>query len=517
MPVRLRLQLQAPTPSRSAPAVRAPWLIVAAAILWLAFAAAFGLPGRTLDWGRDLLVFFGQINALEHGQVPYRDFRTSMGTLPFYLPWIGYRLSGGFAGALEIGGLLATALLLPCIVVALRGRFGLPTALVLLLCLTAMAAVPLEQGFRLASHVGFYNRWSYSALTALFLFAVPPRQRGNPYVEGVAVAVLLLFLFFTKMSYFGVGCAFVVGFGAALGLFRHAAYIGATAFAVVVFVVQCATGLIDGYLAELVHSLNVSGASWYKRDRFLLFDLPRSLGYYGVLAIAGIFAVVGKASLCWRHWTFVLYVALACLAIQGHNAEFQIPFALIAPLALLGERTAKTWRLWQSCLLALFILPYLTWAARSAFDYRSDHVSPAQLPRMAGVYVRDISGERVDSGCYRHCLFFVADELEPGLRLLRENAVADSVLGLDYYSYFPALLDVPPLVGRLAVLMPGRTLDHDTAPAPETMFRHAEHVMVPKASTLDRRLLQSLYGEHLRLSYQLLDSNDHWQLWERKP
>ena len=522
MPVRLRLR--APMPSHPTPAIRAAWLTVAAAVLWLAFAAAFGLPGRTLDWGRDLFVFFGQINALEHGQVPYRDFRTSMGALPFYLPWLGYRLGDSFAGALEIGGLLATALLLPCIVVALRGRFGLPTALALLLCLTAMAAVPFDRTLLLASHVGFYNRWSCSALAALFLFAVPPRQQGNPHVEGAAVAGLLLFLFFVKASYFAVGFVFVVGFGAVLGLFRHAALTGTAAFAVVVSATQGATGLIDDYLAELAHSFNVSGISWYSRDGFLKDRLPRSLNYYGVLAVSCIFAFVGKASLCWRHWIFMLYALLTCLAIQGHDASFHGPFALIAPLALLGERAAKAWRRWHLCLLALFMLPYLSAATRTAFDYGNNDGShakpprlPAELPRMAGVYAMDISGDRVDPVCYRHCLFFVTDELEPGIHLLRENAVANGVLGLDYYNYFPALLDVPPLAGRLAVLMPGRTLDRDTAPTPEAMFRHAEHVMVPKTSTHERRFLLSAYGEHLRLGYRLLDSNDHWQLWERKP
>ena len=445
-----------------------------------------------------------------------------MGILPFYLPWIGYRLSGGFAGALEIGGLLATAPLLPCIVIALRGRFGLPTALALLLCLAAMAAVPIDLHFKLASHVGFYNRWSCAALAALFLFAVPPRQRGNPYVEGAAVAALLLFLFFVKASYFAVGFAFVAGFGAALGLFRHVALIGAAAFAVVVFAAQGTTGLIDDYLAELVHSFRVSGVSWYARDEFLLGRLPRSLAYYVVLALASAFAVVGKANLRWRHWAFVLYAVLACLVIQGHDGSFHGPFPLIAPLALLGER-AKAWRPWHLCLLALFMLAYLKPAAQPAFDYwddyRDDNVSPAQLPHMADVYVVDVSAGRAGPSRFRHGLFFVADELRSGLRLLRENGVAtvaNGVLGLDYYNYFPALLGAPPLVERLAVLMPGRTLGHDTALAPEAVFRYAEHVMVPKASTVDRRFLLHLYGEHLQLNYQLLDSNDDWQLWERK-
>ena len=491
------------------------WLVVAAVVAWLAFAAAFGLPGRTLDWGRDLLVFFGQINALEHGQVPYRDFRTSMGLLPFYLPWFGYRLVGDFGGALEIGGLLATALLLPCIVVALRTRFRLPIALALLLCLAAMAAVPADHVLSLPSQVGFYNRWSCAALAALFLFAVPPKRESSAYLEGAALAGLLLFLFFVKATYFAVGLCFVVGFGAALGLFRRAALIGIGTFATVVLAAHGATGLIDDYFAELAHSFNVSGVAWYADDKYLMVRLPRSATYYVVLASACVFAAVGKANLRWRHWAFVLYALITALAIQGHDASSPGPFALMAPLALFGELAATAWRRWHVGLLALFMLPYLAAAPRTAVDYGHDGLPRSELPRMASAFIEDLSIAGIDRRYFWHCLFFLESELRPGLRLLRQNGVADDVLGLDYYNYFPALLDVPPLPGRLAVLMPDRTLNRDTAPSPATVFRHARYVMVPRESTKDRRLLLALYGEHLRTSYQLLDGNDHWQLWER--
>ena len=469
-----------------------PWLIAAAVVLWLICAAAFGLPGRTLDWGRDLFMFFGQINALEHGQVPYLDFRSSLGALPFYLPWFGYRLAGGFAGALEIGGLLATALLLPCMVVALRVRFGLPTALLLLLCLVAMAAAPVDHGHQTSSHVGFYNRWGYSALTTLFLF-------------------------FVKASYFAIGLAFVAGFGVALGMFRRAALVGSGACAIVVFGTQASTGAIDDYLAELANSLDVSGVSWYLRDSFLWGRLPKALGYYAAVAVACAFAVVGKAKLCWRQWTFVLFALFGCLTIQGHNGTFHGPLPLVAALALLGGRSAGIWRRWHLCLLMIVMLPYPIAATRTAFDYRDDDAaSPTTLPRMAGVYVEDmLCTDSTPRRHLRHYLCFVADEVPPGLRLLRNNGVDDGVLTLDYYNWFPVFLDAPPLLGRLTSLHVGRTIDRDTAPSPDAMFRHAKYVMVPKQPTEDRQLLLTLYRRHLQVNYLPLDSNDHWQLWER--
>ena len=492
------------------------WLIVAAVVLWLICAAAFVLPGRTLDWGHDLFMFFGQINALEHDQVPYRDFRTSLGALPFYLPWFGYRLAGGFAGALEIGGLLATALLLPCMVVALRSRFGLPKALLLLLCLVAMVAAPVDHGPLLPSHVGFYNRWGYSALATLFLFAVPTRRQGNSRIEGAAVAALLLFLFFVKATYFAVGLVFVAGFGLALGMFRRAALIGIGVLTTVVFGVQVSTGVIDEYLAELAQAANVSGVSWYVDDRFLRDRLPSALDYHAVVAIACVFAAIGKAKLCWRQWAFVLFALFGCLAIQGHNSSFHGSLPLVAALALLGEQSTGVWRRWHLCLLMLFMLPYLAAANRIAFDYRNDGTaSPISLPRMADVYASDLPCAGASCRRLRHCLCYAADELRPGLRLLRNNGVGDGVLALDYYNWFPVFLDAPPLLGRLTSLDAGRTMDGDTALSPDAMFRHAEYVMVPTQPTEDRQLLLTLYRRYLQVNYLLLDSNDTWQLWQR--
>ena len=492
------------------------WLlaaIVVAALLWLGLFAAFGLPGHSLDWGRDLFVFFGQINALEHGQVPYRDFRTSVGALPFYLPWAGYRLAGGFGGALEMASLLATALLLPCFVAALYGRFSWPVGLALLLCLAALVATPYQNG---PSHIGFYNRWSASALAALFLFAVPPRRPANPHVEGAALAALLLFLLFVKASYFAVGLAFVVGFGVLLGLFRRAAAIGVGVFALVVVGVQLATGIVDDYFVELAHSLEVSGVAWYAREKYLRDYLPQSVPYYGALAAACLVAVVGKADVGWRRWALLLFASLACLALQGHDASFFGPFPLVATLALLGERSPTAWRYGVFCLLALFMLPHFASTARAVLEYRDDERArflPAELPRMAKVYVEDLSR---DLRPKRHCLYFVADELRAGLALLAAHDVRDGVLALDYYNYYPALLDVPPLLGRLAVLMPGRTLSRDAAPSPEVVFRFASHVLVPETPNVERQVLLALYGEHLRLRYELLGRNDHWQLWQLK-
>ena len=118
-------------------------------------------------------------------------------------------------------------------------------------------------------------------------------------------------------------------------MFRQAALIGAAAFALVVGAVHGVTGVIDDYLAELAHSSNVSALSWYGRPRFLKVHLPRSMSYYGVLAIAAAFAAYAKAYVDWRHWAFVAYAVVGCLALQGHDAGFYGPF-----------RSLRRWHCW---------------------------------------------------------------------------------------------------------------------------------------------------------------------------
>lgn len=485
-------------------------LAVAAAALWLLAFAVFGTTGLSLTSDRaDHWIFLGWINAIEHGQTPSIDWQAPVGALAHYLPWLGHQLAGGYGGAMELGGLLGAAILLPCAVVALR-RLAPPLAMILLLAMAAMIVVPWQPGYGafVLYHGGFYNRWCWVGLALLFLFVLPT-GRERPWIDGIAVAVLLAFLFFVKMTYFAVGVVFVFGFGIALTLFRRTALVGIGGVVVVVAAVQAATGYVVAYLGDLADVARVS-AWWSDRRTPFSASIAAALPQYGIVLAASVLAFAYRRDLDWRRWLFVGFAAVAGIAIHAQNAGDASAFGLIAPLVVLSE-TAAAWRRTLLRLLALtFLLAFLPKQAGAIYVYASQHPAyrAVELPRMAGHRVWPLPNAPSE-----------LVEFRAGIDLLRTNNINGGMMTLDYANPFPPLMGFAPLPERLLSLMVGRYIDREHPPAPAALFRHADAVLVPRNMVRHpphRQFLADTYGGWLESHFQLQDENAHWRLFRRR-
>src|SRR3712207_323633 len=144
--------------TRKRPLPVAGVLLAVAAVL----ALLLGLPGETVTTAyiNDLFIFLDGAHRIASGQVPNRDFHTALGPLTFYLPALGYRLSGNLGGAMPAGMAVLTLLLaLPIVHVLgtrLRPVIAIPFGIFLLLIL----AVPMNLGESIGSlsFAMFYNR-----------------------------------------------------------------------------------------------------------------------------------------------------------------------------------------------------------------------------------------------------------------------------------------------------------------------------------------------------------------------
>src|SRR4051812_34498439 len=71
----------------------------------LVLGGLLALPGgtATTKYVNDLLVFLDGAHRIASGQVPNVDFHTSLGPLTFYIPAVGYGLSGSMGDAMPVG------------------------------------------------------------------------------------------------------------------------------------------------------------------------------------------------------------------------------------------------------------------------------------------------------------------------------------------------------------------------------------------------------------------------------
>ena len=501
-------------------------LAATAVVLWgLAF-GLFGAPAHTLGAHPDIFQFFNWINALDHGQMPSRDFHTPVGMLTHYLPYWGYRLAGQYAGAMEMASLLALAALLPCAAVALAGRVSTLAGVAVLVAAAALIAVPWNpgDGALVASQFLFYNRWCWAALGTLFLFHLPKRQPRSGVVEGLVVATLLLFLFLVKIPYFATGAVFVAVFGIGFGRFRRAAAQGFALFALAVAGLQAFTGVVDNYLGDVLGALNATGFFWVGAGSPFAVNLLDSWSQYAALVIA--WAVVASGGGLQRgDWAFLGYAVASSVLILGQNGAQSCVFALVAGHLCLLARGTGPRRAIAGWALVVFLLPpiFAQGLASHAFATKHAYYQPVTLPRMGGLY------------------FFGAERdfirrLESGVSLLQGNDIqTGALMSFDFASWFPVFLNIAPVQGRMWCFHVGRSIEFDTAPSAARMFANVRHIMVPKfghtrltpltppqetpatalahiAKTSPRDFLLAVYGDHVATAYRVAQENEHWWL-----
>ena len=186
-------------------------LLIACAVLALLLA----VPGETVTTRtlEELFAILDGVHRLAWGQVPNRDFHSVVGPLAYYVPGLGYWLTGSFGAALPLGMAL---LLLPFGAVAahilpsrLSPALALPFGCFLLLIL----AVPMNLGdaVNALSFGQFYNRIGWVGLALLLVMFLPP-ETGRPtlLLDILCAAVLTLVLIYCRATYGLVAVGFLL-------------------------------------------------------------------------------------------------------------------------------------------------------------------------------------------------------------------------------------------------------------------------------------------------------------------
>jgi hypothetical protein len=123
-------------------ALTAGIIFVAAA----AFAMLLALPGQTITtaYVNDLFIFIDGAYRVASGQVPNRDFHTALGPLVYYVPALGYWLSGDLGGAMPVGMALLVAGFAPVTAHVLASRLRPAIALPFGILVLLIVAVPMN-------------------------------------------------------------------------------------------------------------------------------------------------------------------------------------------------------------------------------------------------------------------------------------------------------------------------------------------------------------------------------------
>lgn len=454
------------------------------------------------------------------GRVQHVDFHEPVGPLNFLLTQAGFHLVGFSPFAFLAGQMLAVmGLFLMAVAVTVR-RLPLAASIMFVLFVALQAMMPTNVGnspnaftFAMA-----YNRygWSAIAILCLILFAPPRWSRSRDIVDILCGILLLLAMFYVKITYFMVG-------------------IGALALALLIsdhirnrWGAWTAVGLLalgnalapysHPYLADLWWAI-ISGLPATGAGRLLLDGVLGNsweLSTYG----AGLIACIWL----WRRGLAPMGLPLAALFLIGagimlfaQNTQARgLPLGLVIFFLLYGAiRPGRTERSATQAILLLAPAFAVLTAAGSIAAYAILAVPSAKLLIAKDTNTRDIAVPiRADSvNNLRSQTIYLTSLLEAASLFAPGRYPPGRIRTIDRVNPLPFMLGFPPPHG-------GDLFWEKSAPPrpTEEMLGDTDYVLVPtRFSTAPElsRAAHQRFAPYLAAHFALREKTDYWILYAR--
>lgn len=491
------------------------------------FAALLAMPGRTIvaSYINDIFIFLDGAHRIAAGQVPNRDFHTALGPLSFYIPALGFWITGDMGKAMPFGLAVTTLFLAFPIAHVLGTRLrpfvAIPYGVFLLLIL----AVPLNLGESVTelSFGMFYNRIGWAALGTLLVLYLrsdcfTPKQS---MLDMICAVILTLIMLYTKITYGLVAIAFLVFL---LSDPRQRQWVaGALGLTIAGLLIVEAFWQSSGrYLADIIMASSVSG-SWDSTD--LAHSFLKHMADYIIFAMLAALTIWRRHAL--RDIAFLSFCALTGLLIQNQNAQ---PWgimtlhagAVVAVSSILPSRQTippsqamPALAYGPLLLLMALILPTLLHNLTALSFHVALSTARAgeafRLPQYGNIRIIApwLSGEKTMMHAY-------LESVEEGARELERLPIKPkNVAVLDFANPFSAGLDLAPPKGGSAWLHWGRNINASHFISPEQMFAHVEVLMVPKWGINDIPL-RSLYQPYVEADFESTHESNGWIIYRRR-
>jgi hypothetical protein len=490
-------------------------------------ALMLALPGQTVTtkYLNDLFIFLDGVHRIHLGQIPNRDFHTALGPLVYYVPALGYWLSGSFGGSMPIGMALLLMVIAASAAQIVSSRLRPAIALPLALCLLLVAAVPINLGENInaLSFAMFYNRVGWAALGFLLVMYVQPvrHHRFQDSLDAACAAVLVILMLYIKISYGIVGIGFLIFQSLASRRSRWAL------LALGLVVISClAIELVwkgtRSHIADLMLAGEVSGS--LKSLDEMAQVLFRNLADFVLFGVFAGLALWRTRNL--RDFLFFGFCAGSGYLLITQNYQDRGVMTLAAGAAVAAELVARTdslaadkWRASATAGVQLlflgFVLPGSLHNAAALGLHTGlaalNRGEAAPLPNFGEVKLAHLWNEE-DHAVFSRYFASIKEGARSLSNLRRER---DHVLVLDFVGPFSAGLGLPAPRGDSTWHHWGRTVNEDNFLPADILFRDVRVVMEPKwpVDSATAEGLKAIYGAFIEDRYELAQETAEWKVY----
>ncbi len=482
---------------------------------------------------------------LVQGHVPHVDYHDPVGVLSFLLTRLGFDIVGPYPQAFLVGETIFLAFIFVAAVTAAARRLPPVPAGIFVLYVALLVLLPANIGDQPNAYTFAmsYNRWCWSAITVLCLivFLSPRRSRQAAWLDAVLAGLLLLAMFYLKITFAAAGLgALALALLASDHVRARPLPWGGVLFLVLANAVAPYNHAYLADIWEAAHAGYVRG-SLTDHIRILLANKAEYALYgSGVLLLFWLWQR-GRAP-------FQLVVAAAFILGMGallltQNAQAGgVPVAIVIVFlvyeVLAADRPALMPAAMATPLLAILVFPLLSVvsAATTLVGYhlvaRQDvalvtvestnlrglavpaDVDLATLVHNGGdipYHVRDRVGESRAGGDVSQSEY-VQGLLDAAAMFTDHQRGAAKILVMDQVNALPFMLGYPPPRGGNLWIWPG-----SPARSAENVFDDVDVVLIPKHPSFAAATLKAVaqYAPYLAENFPVREETPRWTILSR--
>lgn len=483
----------------------------------------FFSPLVMLIYGHDIPVVLDGAWRIQNGQLPHVSFSSILGYSYLFQQYIFLKFFHYDMYAFAVSSVVMAIFTTSIFLFLYKSEAFIKNSNLILRIYTFLLIIAIGLGqynfgtpFTLLTYANLYNRYCFEVLLVIILLLIVLKGRNiitvNTMLCLALISVLVNYLLFSKITFFGVAVSIILLFlilnYLSFNIFKYLLLFSVAIFVGVLLlsgenffsilndyksISSVRTGLfttIPFLLQKFKHSFNISLILCYL---LLLFQLTKNKANNKIIIL-------------------LLYIGVMAILLHLTNwGETDIVFLTFIPCLFILPDFAPYRNLLSYKLLILlscfFILKNFFSIAKLSYVKKYKHTE-LKSKYLSGFYIDWIK---------KGCNYEYSKRVTSGVQLINKNIkVGEKVMSFTFENPFPLLTHTIPPKNDLLVWQYGTTYSNKHYPNADNLFTDVNLIIIPNCDDPDASLyMRKMYGKSISKHFSKIDADIYWVLYRK--